>query len=65
MKIIDMSKLTLEEKTSYVNRVNEYLTAKHNYDSATEKTRVLKNHLNKQIVLLIWAAEKLKKDIKR
>lgn len=65
MKIVDIPKLTLEEKTSYVNRVNEYLTAKHEYDSTEVKDRITKNKLNKQIVLLIWAADKLKKDIKR
>lgn len=61
-KVIEHSKLTIEQKKSYINRQNEFMMAKYNLDIAQEDERIKKNKYNKQFVLLIWATEKLKKD---
>lgn len=65
VRIINMNRLTLKEKNNYVNRVNEYLIAKYNFDNSIDKTWSVRNKLNKEVILLIWATEKIKKDIKR
>lgn len=65
MKIIDNKKLNLEDKKNYVNRVNEFLTAKYNLDNADKEAKIMKSKYNKQMALLIWSVEKLKNDIKK
>jgi len=64
LNVIENSKLTTEQKKSYINRQNEFMIAKYNLDIAQEDEKVKKNKYNKQFVLLIWATEKLKKDFK-
>ena len=62
MKIINNEKISLENKRNYITRVNEILTAKNNLDNAEKEAKIMKNKYNKQMALLIWATEKLKKD---
>ena len=65
MKIINNEKISLENKRNYITRVNEFLTAKYNLDNAEKEAKIIKNKYNKQMALLIWSVEKLKKDIKK
>lgn len=65
MKIINNEKISLENKRNYITRVNEFLTAKYNLDNAEKEAKVMKNKYKKQMDLLIWSVEKLKKDIKK
>ncbi len=65
MKIINNEKISLENKRNYITRVNEFLTAKYNLDNAEKEAKIMKNKYNKQMALLIWSVEKLKKDIKK
>ena len=54
-----------KNKRNYITRVNEFLTAKYNLDNAEKEAKIMKNKYNKQMALLIWSVEKLKKDIKK
>lgn len=51
-KIIENKKLTLVEKNTYINRVNEFLISKYNFDISNKNNVTLKNNYIKQFFLL-------------
>lgn len=61
LKILNSKIISKTNKTMYVNRINSYLQAKYNFNSASIKSRELKNKLAKQEILLKSVLNKLNK----
>jgi hypothetical protein len=62
MSIIANRNLKKSEKEVLVNRINEFLLAKYNYDTLTENREIVRAQYNKQTLLLKSAMNKIMKN---
>jgi hypothetical protein len=53
-------KISNSDKQKYINRLNEFLQAKYNFDK-DNKNQISKNKYNKQVILLTSVLKKIKK----
>jgi hypothetical protein len=62
MSIIANRNLKKSEKEVLVNRINEFLLAKYNYDTLSENREIVRAQYNKQTLLLKSAMNKIMKN---
>lgn len=60
IRIMNNKKISNSDKQKYINRLNEFLQAKYNFDK-DNKNQISKNKYNKQVILLTQVLKKIKK----